>query len=293
MIVCINSLKGIKVKNEGFQNIFKCNLIVFIEKTGIERMTRLICYNIEYCEGIEGRWYEYLKFWKIFFPPKHLDLKIIKTFNKLKADIIALVEVDIGSFRSRGKDEVRYIAKETGLKNFIEKIKYPINGWMSLFHHIPILDMQANGVVSKYKFHGVCYHIFHEGTKRMIIEASVNCPKKVTLLICHLALGKENRRKQIQELINIVNKIKNPVILMGDFNTFNGDIEIRELLRRTKLDDKISLDKEDLPLTEPSWSPSRRLDYILTSNEIRVKKYKILNYHFSDHLPVMIDFEVK
>ncbi len=256
-------------------------------------MVRLICYNIEYCEGIEGRWYEYLKFWKMFFPPKHLDWKIVRTFNKLKADIIALVEVDIGSVRNRGKDEVRYIAKRTGLTNFIEKIKYPIHGWLGLFHHVPILDMQANGVISKFKFHKVKYHVFNEGTKRMIIEASVNCPKKVTLLICHLALGKGARKKQIEELIKIVNQIKNPVILMGDFNTFNGDKEIKELLRRTKLDDKIGLDKEDLPLTEPSWSPSRRLDYILTSKEINVKNYKILNYHFSDHLPVMIDFEVK
>ena len=262
-------------------------------KQEIKRMTRLVCYNIEYCEGIEGRWYEYLYFWKIFFPPKHLDWKIIKALNKLKADIIALVEIDTGSIRSRGRDEVKYIAKKTGLRNFIEKIKYPINGWLSLFYYVPILDKQANGVISKYKFHDVKYHVLHEGTKRMVIEASVNCPKKITLLICHLALGSNTRKEQIDELIKIVNGIKNPVILMGDFNTFKGEKEIKKLLNKTHLNDKIKLDSEDILLTEPSWSPYRRLDYILTSREINVRNYKILNYHFSDHLPLMIDFDVK
>lgn len=256
-------------------------------------MVRLICYNIEYCEGIEGRWIDYFKFWRLFFSPKHLDEKVINAFKKLKPDVIALVEVDTGSLRNRGKDEVKYLARKIGFSNFIEKIKYPLNGWFRMFHYVPILDKQANGLISRYKLHDIKYHILHEGTKRMVIQANIDCPKKITLLIAHLALGKKARQKQVEELIKIVNSIKNPVILMGDFNTFNGVHEIKKLLEKTHLYDKINLDKEDLPLTEPAWHPSRRLDYILTSKGIKVKKYKILNFHFSDHLPLMIDFEVK
>lgn len=256
-------------------------------------MVRLICYNIEYCEGMPGRWYDYLKFWRTFFPPKHLDYKIVKALKQLHPDILALVEVDAGSFRSRWKDEAKIIFKKIKLSSFAEKIKYPIQGWMRLFHYIPILDMQENAVASRYKLYGVKYHSLNEGTKRMVIEVSVNCPKKVTLLLAHLALGRKTRKKQLRELINIVNNIKNPVILMGDFNTFNGTKEINELLKKTHLNDKISLDKKDLPFTEPAWHPSKRLDYILTSKEIKVKNYKIINYLFSDHLPLMIDFEVK
>jgi len=256
-------------------------------------MVKLICYNIEYCEGMEGIWYQYLKFWKIFFPPKNLDQKIVDALKKFNPDILALVEVDVGSLRSRGKDEVKFLEKKLGLTSFVEKIKYPLKGWFKLFHHFPILDKQANAIISKYKLTHIKYHLFHEGTKRMIIEATVKCPHLVTLLIAHLALGKKTRTKQIKELITIVNKIKNPVVLMGDFNTFNGEEEIKELLQKTHLKDRISLDKKDLPLTEPAWHPSRRLDYILTSPQLKVKKYSILKFHFSDHLPLMIDFDFK
>lgn len=256
-------------------------------------MVRLISYNIEYCEGIPGKWYQYLKFWKIFFPPKNLDRKIVKALKKLKPDILTLIEVDTGSLRSRSKDEVRFIEEKLGFKSFVEKIKYPLNGWLKLFHHVPILNKQANAIISKYKLRDVKYHVFHEGTKRMVIETTINCPKKITLLAAHLALGKKTRAKQINELIKIINGIKNPVILMGDFNTFHGVKEIKKLLSKTHLKDMVNLDKEFVPFTEPAWHPSKRLDYILTSSQLKVKKYSILPFNFSDHLPIMIDFSFK
>ena len=256
-------------------------------------MVKLISYNIEYCEGMEGIWYQYLQFWKIFFPPRNLERRMVAALHKLKPDILALIEVDIGSLRSRGEDEVRFLEEKLGFTNFVEKVKYPVKGWLKLFHHIPILNKQANALVSRFPFTKVRYHVFHEGTKRMIIEATVKCPNPVTLLAAHLALGKKTRAKQIKELIRIVNNIKNPVILMGDFNTFNGEQEIKELLRKTHLKDLISLDKKSVPLTEPAWHPTRRLDYILTSPQVKVKKYSVLKFHFSDHLPLMIDFDFK
>ncbi|HLC70864.1 MAG TPA: endonuclease/exonuclease/phosphatase family protein [Candidatus Nanoarchaeia archaeon] len=256
-------------------------------------MVRLITYNIEYCEGLVGRWFDYLKFWKTFFPPKKLDQRIVKALKEIKPDILALIEVDTGSLRSRGKDEVRFLEKKLKLHDFVEKVKYPLQGWLRLFHHIPILDKQANALISRFKISKVKYHVFHEGTKRMVIEATIHCPRPITLLVAHLALGRRARAKQIGELVGIVNAIKNPVILMGDFNTFHGEAEIRKLLQQTHLKDKISLDKKDIHFTEPAWHPTKRLDYILTSSKIKVSKYSVLPFHFSDHLPLMIEFEVR
>jgi|TARA_B100001964_G_scaffold223674_2_gene269809 hypothetical protein len=105
-------------------------------------MVRLIVYNIEYCEGMTGLWWEYLEFWKIFSPPKGLDQKIVDHIKKLRPDILALVEVDTGSFRAK-KDEVVFFEKQLGMTSFVEKVKYPFQGWLKLFRYVPILNKQA------------------------------------------------------------------------------------------------------------------------------------------------------
>ena len=254
-------------------------------------MVRLIVYNIEYCEGITGLWWEYLKFWRIFFPPRNLDQRIVDHIKKLKADILALIEVDTGSFRSK-KDEVVFFEKQLGMKSFVEKVKYLFEGRLKLFYFVPILNKQANAIIAKEKLSNVRYHVFHEGTKRMVIEATIHVPKKVTLLLAHLSLRRKARAKQIQELINIIGNIKNPVILMGDFNTFSGEEEIKKLLKETHLYHKFQMNMKSQTYTQPAFHPSRRLDYVLTSRNIKVENYEVLNFHFSDHLPILVDFKV-
>lgn len=254
-------------------------------------MTRLIVYNIEYCEGMIGHWWEYLKFWRLFFPPPQIDKQIVARLKRLKPDILALVEVDTGSFRAK-KDEVRFFEKALHMKSFVEKVKYPFQSWLKLFHYVPIINKQANAIIAKEKLSKVRYHVFHEGTKRVVIEATIHVPKKVTLLLAHLALTGKTRNMQIKELTNIVNFIQNPVILMGDFNLFHGIDEIKGLMKKTHLRCKYTMDKESMELTQPTFHPSRRLDYVLTSKQIKVTNYKVLNFYFSDHLPLMVDFKV-
>jgi len=254
-------------------------------------MARLIVYNIEYCEGITGIWWEYLKFWRVVLPPRGLDIKIANHLKSYKPDILALVEVDTGSLRGR-RDEVMFFKKALGMRWIIEKIKYPVDGWLKLFHFVPILRMQANAILSKNKLTNVKYHVLHEGTKRVVIEASICLHKKVTLLLAHLSLGKKTRRKQIKELCGIVNDIKNPVILMGDFNTFLGSAEINELLSNTHLSCKFKNKKAGFANTQPAVRPRRALDYVLTSEGVHVKRYVVLNFKFSDHLPVLVDFDL-
>jgi endonuclease/exonuclease/phosphatase family metal-dependent hydrolase len=238
-----------------------------------------------------GLWWEYLKFWRVFKSPKGLDSKIIDKLRSLTPDIVALTEVDTGSIRSH-KNQADFFEKKLGMSNHVEKIKYPIEGWLRLFHYIPILKNQGNAILAKNKLYDVKYHMLHRGTKRVVIEASVDIPNKVTLLLAHLSLGGKARFTQINELKNIVNNIKNPVILMGDFNTFKGDDEIKELLNNTHLNHRFEMSDIKNTFTQPSVHPSRRLDYVLTSDAVNVLNYKVLDYQFSDHLPLLVDFTV-
>ncbi len=86
----------------------------------------------------------------MFFPPKKLDTIIIKSLSTLKPDILALVEVDTGSFISK-KDEVKYFKEKLNMNCSVQKVKYSYIGWSKLFHKLPVLRKQANAIISKYK----------------------------------------------------------------------------------------------------------------------------------------------
>ncbi len=255
-------------------------------------MVRLISYNIEYDEGLVGRWYDYLKLWRLFRAPPDMDMKIVEFLKKQKPDIIALIEVDHGSFRSRYRDEARFYEHEMGFENVTEAIKYPFNLIGRLFHSVPILRKQSNALITRYNLYNIKHHLLHHGAKRMVIEATANCPKKpVTFIVAHLALGYGTRQVQLKELAHIIRRITHPVILMGDFNTFNGLHELDYLIKNTHLAFSYGLNKSSLRYTFPAWHPNRRLDYILHSAAIHIIDYKVLKCEFSDHLPVMVDFE--
>ncbi|QQG38899.1 MAG: endonuclease/exonuclease/phosphatase family protein [Candidatus Woesearchaeota archaeon] len=251
-------------------------------------MVRVIVYNIGYCQGISGNWWQYLKFWTTFFHPRKIERSIIEELKKHNPDIIGLIEIDFGSIRSR-KDMANFFARNLNMGYVVQKIKYPKKGLLKLFHLIPILRKQGNAIISKYPLENIRYHHLSVGTKRTVIEASIKIPKKITILLAHLALGKNTRLIQIKELTNIVKKIKNSVILMGDFNTFDGKKEINDLLINTNLNDKYNISSKNIN-TYPSFTPNKRIDYILTSNKLKVKQHKPLKLKLSDHLPVLLDF---
>jgi endonuclease/exonuclease/phosphatase family metal-dependent hydrolase len=253
-------------------------------------MTRLIFYNIEYLEGIDGKKMAYLEFWKRIVHPHGIDIKIADALREYDPDIVAFAEVGGKNFVEG--DYFKNIQKELGLKHHVKRMKYDFRGKFNLLKDVPFLNKQANAIMSKKKLSEIETFYLHEGIKRTVIKVDVDCGRKVALFIVHLALGKETRKKQIEELIGIVKKIKTPVILAGDFNTFGGEKEIKRLLEQTSLRHKFKVHGGRI-FTFPSYHPRRRFDYILTSKDIRVKKYSVLKMPFSDHLPVMVDFEVR
>ncbi|HII71676.1 TPA: hypothetical protein HA265_02885 [Candidatus Woesearchaeota archaeon] len=256
-------------------------------------MVRLIVYNIEYCIGLTGRYLDYLKFWRFFTTPPRLEERMIAFLKEMKPDILALVEVDCGSLRTNRKDEAKDFSKSLHIDNREEMVKYSLTGMKKIIHYIPYLRKQSNAFISKYPLKDIRHHFLSAGMHNVVIQATINCPKKVTLLLAHLALHRRTRRLQIEEITGIVRGVKGPVMLMGDFNTFNGIEELQRLLDETHLHDAVRLDGHTKIHTFPTWHPRKRLDFVLVSKEIKVKQYSVLKAEFSDHLPILVDFEVR
>lgn len=253
-------------------------------------MTRLILYNIEYLQGNKGGKLEYLKFWRRVDHPKWLKVKLANALRKHRPDIVSFLEVGGSSFMEDNYFD--YFKKKLEMKYSVKRLKYKFTGGLSFLKKIPLLNDQTNGILSKKKISEPEVIYFKKGVKKAVIKVEVHVPQKVTLLLAHLALGETVRKGQIDELIKIVKGIKGPVILAGDFNTFGGEEEIKSLLKKAALNHEFKL-HGGRTFTYPTKHPRRRLDYVLTSKDINVKKYDVLKMDFSDHLPVLVNFSVR
>ncbi|MFH1607880.1 MAG: endonuclease/exonuclease/phosphatase family protein [archaeon] len=255
-------------------------------------MVRLILYNVEYLSGCKGRIWEYLLFWKRFFHPRKVEEKVCNEISKFKPGIVALVEVDKKSFIF-GRNYLETFKQKLGMGFGVEKRKYHFVGLFKILKYIPLFKNNANAIFSKRKIYEPEFFYFSDGFKRAVMKVSINVPEKVSFILLHLSLGEEARKKQFNELVKIIKEIKGPLIVMGDFNTYKGEEEVEILLKKTGLKHKFKLSSTKRTFTFPTYNPHRRLDYILTSPEIKVKKYDILKFDFSDHLPVLVDFSVR
>ena len=85
-----------------------------------------------------------------------------------------------------------------------------------------------------------------------------------------------------------VRKATKPVIVAGDFNTFWGEHEIYLFMRASGLK---SANAEGMP-SFPSRSPRKELDFVLYSDGIQITHFAVPDVRFSDHRPLVCDFEV-
>lgn len=250
-------------------------------------MTRIIFYNLEYLEGIEGKTLTYLEIWKRFIGNDKIRERIAKKLKKYNPDILSFVEV-------RGKpvighdDDIQYFKKELAMPYSVRKVKYDLRGKIDIIKLIPFLNHQSNAILSKHKINQKTVIYFHEGIKRAVIRTKIIFGKELSVILVHLALGEKTREKQIKELEKIVKRNKGPVILTGDFNAYQGPSEIEELIKSSGLNYHKIKSK-----TFPTYKPKERIDYILTSDNIKVKNFKILPIKESDHLPILLDFDIK
>lgn len=239
---------------------------------------RFLLYNI--CYGTHGNQKKLPLLGILGRTHNHLD-EIIEFIKEIDPDVVGLVEVDNGSYRSGRECQVEKIANELGhFHSYCSK--YATD---SRWQRIPIYNKQGNAFLAKDTIHGEKYHYFERGMKKLVIELEL---EQVTFFLVHLALGYKARQEQLLHLYHMMRETRRPYILAGDFNAFLGEKEIQLLQAATGLK---NADPKLRP-THPSNNPKRHLDFILHSPEINVKKFWIPDVQLSDHLPLVIDFEV-
>lgn len=242
---------------------------------------RLLLYNIRYGVGLGSSVH-----WPLpgvgYLLGNQGNLERITRFIKEQdPDIVGLIEVDTGSIRTRRVNQAKVIADALGHYS-VYQCKY---GTASLNHHLPIVRKQANAFLAAPSVHGERFHYFEKGIKRLIIELELeNC----AVFLVHLSLKYRHRQTQLRHLHDLVTASSKPVLIAGDFNTFWGEHEIYLFMKAAGLK---SANTRSLP-SYPSNAPRKELDFVLYGKGIIVKQFAIPQVQLSDHLPLVVDFEV-
>ena len=243
---------------------------------------RLLVYNIRYGAGTGKRFH-------LPFPFSGYLKRTTKNFGKIteflrscEPDIVGLIEADSGSFRSEQTSQVAAAALELGHFHVFET-KY---GSRSVLQKLPIVKKQCNAFLTSEKIKTHKFHYFKMGIKRLVIELEL---EDVTIFLVHLSIKFRQRHNQMGDLYNLVKNVKKPVIVAGDFNPLWGDHEMQLFLAATGLHNANGGGRPSYP----SWAPRRQIDFILHSPDVRITNFEVMQVPFSDHLPLLCDFEVQ
>lgn len=238
---------------------------------------RFMLYNIRYATGRRVRWA-----WADLLRRTTGHMPDIARFvNACMPDVVGLIEVDAGSYRTGRLNQAEWLAAEMGHYHAF-RIKYRERGF---WRRIPVLNQQGNAFLTRDVIQRQTFHDFQSGVKRLVIELELEA---VNLFLVHLSLRFKTRQHQLADLHDLVRTSNKPCIVAGDFNVFAGEREIRLFLAATGL---LSANGRHRP-TYPSWAPRRELDFVCYSSDLVLRRFRIPPIRLSDHLPLICDFDL-
>ena len=254
-------------------------------------MVRLITYNVQYLVGGYKGFWQYFDLYHLLNGREEISEKMIEYLSEHSPDVLSLIEMDSGSKRVNHEDKIQKFGERLDMQYKAHSVKYGGKGFSKMIQNVPILKNQENAVLSSIPMQGTKYHYLSRGAKKMVIETTLS-DHNLTLFVVHLSLTHGARKEQMSNLSDILKEKKKPYVVMGDFNSFRND-ELQVFKEENGLEqayERAGLSRENK--TAPSWNPRYALDHVLVSDDIDISTYKVLDVHFSDHLPVLVDINM-
>ncbi len=239
---------------------------------------RFMTYNIHHGEGIDSI----------------IDIsRISQIILDNKIDVVALQEVDKGVKRTNKIDIPELLAEQTGMNySFHKNINYQDGEYGNcILSRFPI--------ISDTNFH---YSMLREGEQRGLLQTVIDFEGiHIAVMNTHLDY-REDDSERISNVGQIFKTVENysgmPIIIAGDFNDVPASRT--HLKMKEKFIDVWEFLSDEYGFTYPTENPIKRIDYIFLkklsdqSEEVRIipTKIYILKSFASDHLPVIVEFEI-
>ncbi|WP_127017883.1 endonuclease/exonuclease/phosphatase family protein [Anoxybacter fermentans] len=226
---------------------------------------RVMTFNIHHGEGMDGL----------------VDLnRIAKVIKEANVDLVGLNEVDVRNFRSGMVNQIGFLGKKTEMNAFFAPTL-----WFGIGHY-------GNGVLARFPILNPKEEElpgFRGREVRGVFQFTIRLKNRnVQIIVTHLGLNPVERQRQLEFLTLKIQKIKEPLIVLGDFNTTPTAPVMQKFLKDT------GLMVHSYKPTFPAHNPELKVDYILTSKEWEVvKEVTPIQGLASDHLPVVGTFKLK
>jgi endonuclease/exonuclease/phosphatase family metal-dependent hydrolase len=241
---------------------------------------RIITYNVHRCLGTDGR-----------LSPQ----RIAEVIAAYQPDVVALQELDVRRKRSGGIDQAHVIANALGMRLHF----HPAIRVLDEEYGDAILSTKPSRLVKAGPLPGMNRRPWLE--PRGALWASVDFGRyELQVINTHLGLRRRERRAQVEELLGPQwlghEMCREPVLLLGDFNTLPRSRSYNLLSRRLSDAHAVARVAQRTGPTFPSWAPILRIDYVFASSTISIGRAETIRTGLarlaSDHLPLLVDFEV-
>ncbi len=113
--------------------------------------------------------------------------------------------------------------------------------------------------------------------------------KDICFLVCHMGLSNKERIEAVKTICSLIDETDLPIILTGDFNTHSTDSVLEPIYERMTDSDEKAENKG--VLTYASYSPEIKIDYIFYRG-LECRYSKVITEIYSDHFPIIAEFEV-
>lgn len=193
-------------------------------------------------------------------------------------EIIALQEVDMGSIRTTLGDQAAVIADRLDALgpavDYRADCKY---GPDRVVSSLPGFEKMSNAVYWPDGTGSAEAEYIPPGVKQL---AHVLHHDEMTVISVHLPTTTGTRRDQLAELATLASEYER-VVVVGDFNLFNGFDEL------SPLTDDLGFEIHSPGDTYTTANPDQAFDLLLSSPEVTVTECRVLeDVRFSDHLPI-------
>ncbi len=226
--------------------------------------------------------------------------EIGRAAKKARIDILALNETDFSVSRTFRVDQARIIARAAGLP-FIARQANVDTGiawkrWYlgnALLSRFPIREVRAVSFPERHSL----IKLAAGNMDGLLARVRLGKDQSVTVMAVHLEVMSEHARvESARELIRLSRNAREPLIILGDFNSTPRQFphSVRDHRGENAMDLLIASRLFTLrPLqgdfTFPTRKPQRVIDWILINRGSRFVEHAVPAWPYSDHLPVLAE----